>query len=81
MAHFKNTAFWVHGLVSAFIGGAVTVCADIGADAILEGEVVLNFKKLGLKALVMGIIMAGIYLKQSPLPQLEETVFIEKKKE
>lgn len=72
MARFKNPVVWLHGLISAFIGGAVATFADIGADLILEGDVTLNVKKLGMKALVMGGILAAVYLKQSPLPPIIE---------
>ena len=81
MAHFRNPLYWFHGLLSAFIGGGAGVIADIGADLILDGHVVLNLKKLGCKALVMGAICAGMYLKKSPLPEIEETTFITKEKQ
>jgi hypothetical protein len=71
MARFKNAALWAHGLFSAFIGGSVTVVADVVADAVMDGSVVLNIKKLGLKALVGGAVLAAAYLRKSPLPELE----------
>lgn len=72
MARFKQPATWAWGLAAAFVGGASATVADVGADLILDGHVTLNLQKLGLKALVMGGIMAAMYLKQSPLPPLEE---------
>jgi hypothetical protein len=83
MTKLKHVGTWVHGLISAFIGGAVTAVADIGSDLILEGSVTLNVKKLGLKALVGGGLLAIAYLKQSPLPPIEEveTAFFTKPKE
>jgi hypothetical protein len=71
MARFKNPAMWLHGLFSAFIGGSVTVVADVVADAVMDGSVAMNFKKLGLKALVGGAVLAAAYLRKSPLPELE----------
>lgn len=72
MARFKNPATWAWGLGAAFVGGASATIADVGADLILEGSVTLNLQKLGMKALVMGAITAALYLKQSPLPVIEE---------
>jgi len=80
MAHFKNPLMWLRGLLAAFIGGSAGVVADIGADLILDGEVVLHIKKLLIKAAVMGAICAAMYLKQAPLPEIEETTFTEKPK-
>jgi hypothetical protein len=73
MARFKDPIVWLHGLFSAFIGGSVTVVADVVTDALMDGSVVLNLKKLGLKALVGGAVLAAAYLRKSPLPELEET--------
>lgn len=69
---FKNPATWAYGLITAFIGGGVTVFADIGADLIVDGSVTMNLKKLSAKAAVGGLILAAAYLKKSPLPELEE---------
>jgi hypothetical protein len=78
MAHFKNPLMWFRGVVAAFITGASATIADVGADLILDGSVTLNIQKLGMKALVMGAIGAAMYLKQSPLPVIEETTFTTK---
>lgn len=67
----KDPWSWLHGLASAFIGGAVTAFADVGADLIMDGSVTLNAKKLGIKAVVGGAILAAAYLRKSPLPELE----------
>jgi hypothetical protein len=37
----------------------------------MDGSVVLNIKKLGVKALVGGAVLAAAYLRKSPLPELE----------
>jgi hypothetical protein len=71
-ARFKDPWTWFYGLVAAFIGGCTGVIADVGADLLMDGSVILNVKKLGIKAAVMGAILAAGYLRQSPLPPIEK---------
>jgi len=59
---------WIHGLVSAFVGGAA---ASITAGVIApESFNTTNggLQKLGLLMLVSGFVTAAAYLKQSPIP-------------
>jgi hypothetical protein len=70
MANLKNPRVWLHGLISALVGGAATSISTIVVapeQFNLEGGL-LNVGKV---ALVSGIVSAAMYLKQSPLPPME----------
>ncbi len=58
---------WVHGLCSAFIGGAAHAVTIMVIDPMQ-----FNFQdgiyKLGTVSLVSAIVATALYLKQSPLP-------------
>lgn len=71
-AHLKNPIVWLHGLFAAFVGGATSVIVGISVDAAMDGDFKINAKRLGIKALITGAVFAGAYLKQSPLPPIEE---------
>jgi len=63
-----NWKAWLHGLTSAFVGGAAN---SISAMVIDPKE--FNLQEGLPKVLTMwgvsGVISAGLYLKQSPLPR------------
>lgn len=61
---------WLHGLISAFIGGgASTVSAMVIApDRFNLGDGFENMMQLWAAS---GITSAALYLKQSPLPKIE----------
>jgi len=59
---------WLHGLISAFIGGGANVVATIVIDPdVLAG----GLHKAGALWVASGVISAALYLKQSPLPNIE----------
>lgn len=66
-----STKTWFMGLLSAVISGAATSITMVIVD-----PQVFNFQegigKVGMVALVSGIVSAANYLKQSPLPTAVE---------
>lgn len=71
MSKLKNPTVWIHGLISALIGGCATSISTIvvAPDQFnLDG----GLANVGKVALVSGIVAAAMYLKQSPLPPIEE---------
>lgn len=80
MTKLKSPLVWLHGLISAGIGGGATALST----AIVAPET-FNLKeglaKLGAVAGVSALVSVALYLKQSPLPPIveEETTIIEKK--
>lgn len=79
MTKLKNPWVWVHGLISAGIGGGATAISTV-----LVAPETFNFReglaKLGIVAGVSALVSVGAYLKQSPLPQIveEDTTLIHK---
>jgi hypothetical protein len=79
MTRLKNPWAWLHGLISAGVGGSATAISTI-----IVAPETFNFKeglaKLGTVAAVSAIVSVAMYLKQSPLPPIveEDTVFIKK---
>lgn len=66
-----NWKKWIRGLISAVIGGAanaVTVMIVDPTSFNLEG----GLGKVGLVALVSAIVAGAAYLKQEPIPTIEE---------
>lgn len=61
--------FWIKGLIAAFIGGGATIVSSmvIAPDTFN----IHDLKKLGQLAVASGIINACMYLKQSPIPNIE----------
>lgn len=63
-----NWKTWLQGLISAIISGAATSVTMIIVD-----PQTFNFdqglKKVGIVALVSGLVSAANFLKQSPLPK------------
>lgn len=98
MRKWKDPLVWFRGLAAAFIGGGAASVAS-GVISIAQTPEQYNLKgglhnllvMVGGTFLVSGIITAMGYLKQSPLPELEEvdtsflmkttTTTIEQKKE
>lgn len=76
MARIKTIRFWVHGLLAAVIGGATSAGAAwmgmAGAKSAGVDVPTLNFKALGIILLSSGVAAAFAYLKQSPLPPIDE---------
>ena len=71
---------WIHGLVSAFIGGAAS---SVSASIVAPNEfnlTVEGLKRIGILMLVSGIVTACAYLKQSPIPVVNGDTTIETKK-
>lgn len=71
MSNLKSPKIWLHGLFAAFIGGAATAVSCLVVE-----PATFNFAA-GLSstlkvAAVSGLISAAAYLKQSPLPPIEE---------
>lgn len=71
MSKLKNPSVWIHGLISALIGGAATSISTI-VVAPEQFNLAGGLANVGKVALVSGIVAAAMYLKQSPLPQIEE---------
>jgi hypothetical protein len=72
---WRNTEVWLHGLISAFVGGGASV---VGAMIITpESYNIHELKKVFSLFLVNGIVSAALYLKQSPLPKLPKGVKID----
>ncbi|QEE30790.1 hypothetical protein FTW19_23990 [Terriglobus albidus] len=70
----KNMRLWLHGLGAAFIGGAATSLATILVDSEkFNIDTLLGLQHLAVVAIVAGIVSAAGYLKQSPLPAVEES--------
>ena len=79
MAHLKNPLVWLHGLLAAFInGGSSAVVAAFTATMISPetfnaGAGLTNVLKMaGGVFVASGAMGAASYLKQSPLPTIEE---------
>lgn len=67
-----NTRIWLHGLGAAFIGGAGTSLATIVVDSSkFNLTTLIGFGHVLIVAVVAGLISAGGYLKQSPLPSMQ----------
>jgi hypothetical protein len=76
MKNLKSVRVWVYGFAATIItGGATAGSSWLGmtaAKAIGIDVPVLNFKALGIICLCGGVTSALAYLKQSPLPKLED---------
>lgn len=76
LAKLRSPRIWLHGLGAAFIGGgASALTADQGLSLALRMGVdvpTLNLKALLIVFVASGISSAAMYLKQSPLPPIEE---------
>lgn len=68
-----NLEAWLHGLFSAFITGGA---GALGAAIIKPEDFNLSagFSNLWKMALWSGIIGAATYLKQSPLPAIQDKI-------
>ena len=68
---------WLHNLIAAFITGASTSglasLGIIGASVIGVDAKPLDLRQLGLVALSGGIVGLLAYLKQSPVPPVDDT--------
>jgi hypothetical protein len=70
----KSMRLWLHGLGAAFIGGAATSLATILVDSDkFNFDTFLGLQRLAVVAVVAGIVSAAGYLKQSPLPPVEDS--------
>jgi len=70
----KSMRLWLHGLGAAFIGGAATSLATILVDSEkFNIDTLVGLQHLAVVAVVAGIVSAAGYLKQSPLPPVEES--------
>ncbi len=77
-AHWKEPRAWLHGLIAGAIGGGATaVTAAVGTNtaSTLGVDVhTIDLKQMGAIFLSSVAFNALLYLKQSPLPELEVTV-------
>lgn len=77
MSKFKDPIAWLYGLISGAIGGGAT--AGVSTLGLLVGNVAgadvkpLDFKQVGAVFLSGAVMSAILYLKQSPLPPLDES--------
>ncbi|WP_263415348.1 hypothetical protein [Terriglobus albidus] len=70
----RNMRLWLHGLGAAFIGGAATSLATVLVDSEkFNIDTLLGLQHLAFVAMVAGIVSAAGYLKQSPLPPVEDS--------
>jgi len=67
----KNPLLWLHSAVSAFISGAAGATAVMAIDPV-DFNPTTGWRKLLAVALVMGVIGLTNYLKEHPVPPLEE---------
>lgn len=67
--NIRSIEFWLKGLIAAFIGGGATIVSSmvIAPDTFN----IHDLKKLGQLAIASGIINACMYLKQSPIPNID----------
>lgn len=65
-----NWKAWLHGLGSAFIGGGANVVATMAIDPD-DFNITTGISRVGALWMASGIVSAALYLKQSPLPQLQ----------
>ena len=63
----KTFTHWLHGLISAFIGGAATAISTcvVAPEKFNFGT---GWKNLLTVSAISGIVTVAAYLKQSPLP-------------
>lgn len=75
---------WIYGLIAALIGGgASAVSAAFGAMVLTPGQYSVSgnagwnsLKLMGVTFVISGAISAFAYLKQSPLPAIEQTTTV-----
>lgn len=77
--HLKNPLVWLHGLLAALIGGGSSgVMAGMAAMGLapdkfdLQTNLPNTLKMIGAVFIMSGVISVFTYLKQSPLPPIEE---------
>lgn len=74
--NLKSPRAWFHGLVAAFVSGGATVfTTDQGlslARRVGMNVQDLDWKTFGVLFLTSGFSGAMLYLKKSPLPQIEK---------
>lgn len=68
----RNKKIWLHGLMSAFIGGSATAIYTGGAAMIFKHGWQETIETTLGAWLIAGLVSAAAYLKQSPVPKLEE---------
>lgn len=76
MKQITSWRLWIHGLGATVIGGSASAGAawlsTVAAKAAgVTGVQELNAKSLGIILISSGLLNAFLYLKQSPLPALE----------
>ena len=62
-----NWKSWLKGLIAAVVGGATGAIGMVIVDP-LTYNLQDGWHKLGWVMIIMGLVSAGMYLKQSPLP-------------
>jgi hypothetical protein len=57
---------WLHSLIATFVAGAANAITLVIVDPVAFNG---DWKRIGLVALVSGLVAAAFYLKKSPLPE------------
>lgn len=75
----KNVRIWVHGLAAAFIGGGAGSISSGGVVTLVDPDHFRMGSTNQIKVMISsfifsGMLAAGAYLKQSPLPKIEDDV-------
>jgi hypothetical protein len=65
-----TTRHWLHGLIAAFIGGGASTFSAMAIDP-AKFNFNDGFGNMCKSFLLSGLITAGAYLKQSPIPPEE----------
>lgn len=69
----QNTKAWIHGLVAAFIGAtANSVGAMLVAPDRFNLTSATGLRDVALSSLIAGVLAVSFYLKQSPLPPIDD---------
>jgi hypothetical protein len=67
----NGISIWIKGLVAAIVGGAANAITVIVVDPI-NFNLAEGFGKVGQVAIVGALIAAAAYLKQSPIPEVQQ---------
>lgn len=71
MKKLKSIRMWIHGLVAAAIGGAANTVTNM-VVAPESFNLKDGLKNVLIAAGVSALLSSALYLKQSPLPDLDE---------
>lgn len=71
MARYRNLTLWLHSLVATVISGAAGATGVMVVDPI-DFNFTTGLQKLLTVAAIMGVIALLNYLKEHPVPPLED---------